>query len=362
MVAQVSPRSVPSPGKRKSTRDFLVSGTAPGHGPGMANSPHDTFFKRTFGRLDVAADHFRRVLPPALVRELQWSTLHREPEESHEHGQELRRDLLFSIRTHGGDPMLLYLHFEHQSSVVPLMALRIVDYEVSALRRWVRAETGRSGARPRHLPRAVAVVLYHGDRAWTAATTIEDLVVDGLSNADPKALCGGFHLLDLSEVEDAALDGLVHRMLALLLLKHIRARDLWERFGTWLDLLGQVATLPDGVERLRAVLQYLGDAVGRPPDHVVDAVVESLPSPAKEDAMQTWADSLRQEGHEEGRQEGREEGRHEMLVDNVERLLVAKFGPLDEAARVRVHGASTAQLEAWLDRILTAASLQSVLD
>ena len=323
----------------------------------MDSDPHDTFFKRAFGRLDVAADHFRRVLPTALVERIDWSTLQREPEETQEHGRALRRDLLFSVRTVDGEPALLYLVFEHQSTVVPLMALRIVDYEVTTLRRWVRAEKARTGSTPRRLPRVIAMVLYHGRRRWTAPTRIEDLVDDGLGDADPMRLRGGFHLLDLGHTPDEALDGLVHRGLALLLLKHVRSPDFWLHFPGWLGLLSEVARLSDGRERVSAVLHYVGGVLGHPPVEVLHAVHEATrDKPVLEDVVQTWADSLRQEGLEKGLEKGLEELRDALRV-----VLVARFGPLDEAQVERIHQASLQELKAGFERVLTAESVEAVL-
>lgn len=67
----------------------------------------------------------------------------------------------------------------------------------------------------------------------------------------------------------------------------------------------------------------------------------------------TVADRLRSEGRNEGRKEGLEEG--------LLKLLRARFGDVPEAAVARIQAASIAQLDAWLDRILTAATLDDVL-
>ena len=73
--------------------------------------------------------------------------------------------------------------------------------------------------------------------------------------------------------------------------------------------------------------------------------------------MKTTADMLREEGRHRGRQEGRVEARR----DTVQRLLRAKFGPLDAHLEARVAAAGGAELEQWLDRILTARSPSEVV-
>jgi len=79
----------------------------------------------------------------------------------------------------------------------------------------------------------------------------------------------------------------------------------------------------------------------------------------------TWADKMMEKGREEGREEGRRqgleagvlEGKRETLL----RLLTAKFGPVPEKARRRVQAlASVAELDAYLERVLTAESLDAM--
>ena len=63
-----------------------------------------------------------------------------------------------------------------------------------------------------------------------------------------------------------------------------------------------------------------------------------------------------QKGLEKGRQEGRTEGEARIL----QRLLVARFGPLSQETQAALSTASTAQLEAWTDRFLSARTLDEV--
>ena len=62
----------------------------------------------------------------------------------------------------------------------------------------------------------------------------------------------------------------------------------------------------------------------------------------------------------QGRTEGRAEGRSEAEFRILSRLLTLKFGALDEATSARLRGASSAELECWTERILSAASLDDV--
>ena len=63
-----------------------------------------------------------------------------------------------------------------------------------------------------------------------------------------------------------------------------------------------------------------------------------------------------------GRQEGHREGRQEGLADAVLRLLTRKFAEVSEDARSRVLSADVEQLSLWIDRVLTADSVEDVFE
>jgi hypothetical protein len=72
-----------------------------------------------------------------------------------------------------------------------------------------------------------------------------------------------------------------------------------------------------------------------------------------EEEIVTAADQLR----EQGRQQGAVQEDREILLD----LLGDRFGALPDAAVARVMEASSAQLRAWIRRVLRAAALDEVL-
>ena len=54
---------------------------------------------------------------------------------------------------------------------------------------------------------------------------------------------------------------------------------------------------------------------------------------------------------------GKAEGKAEVLL----RLLQLKFGMVPEPAAARVRAASLAELDRWVERVITATTLESVL-
>src|SRR5690606_30583233 len=75
-----------------------------------------------------------------------------------------------------------------------------------------------------------------------------------------------------------------------------------------------------------------------------------------------WGEEGRGEGREEGRAEGLELGIKRGRVDTLLSLLQLKFGDIDEARREQIASASLEELERWSRRILSATSLEEVLD
>jgi hypothetical protein len=72
-----------------------------------------------------------------------------------------------------------------------------------------------------------------------------------------------------------------------------------------------------------------------------------------EEAVMTTADMLR----EEGVQKGIKKGQREVLL----KLLSLRFGELPEAVVAQVNTSSPAQLDLWVERILSASTLADVL-
>jgi flagellar biosynthesis/type III secretory pathway protein FliH len=71
-----------------------------------------------------------------------------------------------------------------------------------------------------------------------------------------------------------------------------------------------------------------------------------------EEAMMTYAEKLKQEGHDQGQQEGQ----CKMLL----RQLTRRFGVLPEAVEKRIARAEAAELQDWALRVLDARSLDEV--
>ncbi len=325
----------------------------------MASSIHDALFKMTFSQVEHAAGELQTILPPGLSARIDFATLALCAGTFVD--EELRQrhtDLLFSAEV-AGKKALLYVLFEHQSTVDPLMLFRLLTYMVRIWEAHLRSEPEAT-----RLPAIIPLVLHHSRSGWTAKVAFEDLLdVDAtvLAEIAPYVPCFRCVLDDLGEESE---EGLRARSmsalgrLALWCLKNSRSPEqLVAQLGRWGELMRQVARAPNGMAALGRIFRYMWEVDERVGAEELRRLIRREVGKDVEEAIVTTADMLRAEGHRRGQREGRSQGQREMLL----RLLAKRFGALPEGAVARIDAAGSAELEAWFDRGLTAATLAGVL-
>jgi hypothetical protein len=210
--------------------------------------------------VEHAAGELRRMLPPAMVERVDWSTLAHCPGSFVDEAlKERHTDLLFSV-TLSGHSAFLYVVCEHQSSVEELMAFRLLRYMV---RIWDDYLTRYPQAK--RLPVIVPLVVHHSEKGWTAATAFEqllDLDAEGLAMLADHVPRFRFLLDDVSFESDEALQGrTMMSALGRLVLWCLRnGRSPWriaQEIGGWVELLGEVKRGANGAEALRRIWRYI---------------------------------------------------------------------------------------------------------
>ncbi|AKJ00881.1 putative transposase/invertase (TIGR01784 family) [Archangium gephyra] len=346
------------------------------------SGPHDLFARYTFGHPERAAAELRAVLPAHVVSEVDWSSLRREPGSVVDPElRETESDLLFTARMRTGQPLLLYVLLEHQSSVDRWMALRMLRYVVRQVERW-RQEHLEST----RLPVIIPLVMYHGpDGAWTAPRRVEDLfdLPEGEETQTHwRALVPRFEYLldDLTAEREEALRarwGPPLARLAWLVLRYGRTGELARKLPDWVTLFAQVHADAEGAEHLVVVIRYLlwverNAAVHAAARRVLHSVLDGQRA---EELMRTWAEEMLEQGVQKGlekglargREEGREEGLQQGLLrgraEAILRILTVRGVHADEETRQRILTCTDmATLDRWFDRSLNATILSDVLD
>jgi predicted transposase/invertase (TIGR01784 family) len=342
--------------------------------------PHDALFKKTFSQVEHAAAEFRAVLPAQLVARTNFSTLTLCPGSYvDEVLSGSQSDLLFSVQV-SQKPALLYVLFEHQSSPDKMMPLRLLRYIIRILERHVAEAETVGEALP--LPVVVPVVLHHGEAGWSAATQLEDLfdsqLVEeaGLSKLIPRLT---FVLDDLNQLSDDELErravGLVP--LTLWALRDARNRERLERsVGRWVGALAELFRAPNGREAFGTIFRYIALVAD---DSAATLLTQAFDAgePEVKEALMTLAEKWKAEGEAKGKAEGEAKGKAEGeakgkaegeakgkaegKAETLRKLLTLKFGELSEAAASRIASASEAELDRWVERVLSADTLNAVI-
>ena len=316
----------------------------------MTTNPHDKLFKGVFSDPDNAAVYFATCLPPALVAALDLSRIEHVPgswvdEALREH----HSDLLFRIGLRAAAPaddcaageedatpgILLYVLFEHQSTVLPRMPLKILRYLTRVLDEWSREHLDEN------LPPVVPLVLYHGAEAWTAPLELEGLYeLSGLDEPARIALRPylpqvRYLLEDVSATADEALGGRGIARLTLLVFKHGRSEQLATLvFGWQEDFRTEVARGEPGLHNIRLVVEYLlvvSEVVN------VDDLTEALRSmPEAQDISKSTGRMLVEQGIEQGIEQGRKEVALKLLAKGMPPVEVAEVTelPLEQVLRL----------------------------
>jgi predicted transposase/invertase (TIGR01784 family) len=324
----------------------------------VSSTPHNALFKAVFVHPEHAHGALRSVMPAAVAEAIDWATLAPSPGDFVDAVlRERFTDLRFTVAWRGGGDALVYVLFEHQSTCDDLMAFRLLRYLVRIWDHWLSEHP-----HAKTLPMIVPVVLYHGDRLWSAPVAFDELLA--IPNAvraavAPHTLRLTYLLDDLSEVSDDELRARA-RMTALSRLvaacfKHGRTRaDLVSVLGGWAQVIRDVATAPNGLEALALVMRYILPVNDHVEPEELQAFLERVAGPEAKDTIMTAGERLIQQGEARGLQKGEKA----FLL----RLLHKRFGnQVDEAVERRVEAASSDEMAMWAERLLSGATLAELM-
>ena len=256
-------------------------------------------------------------------------------------------DLVWKIRIN--DRWLyVYLLLEFQSSIDPLMALRMMVY-VGLLYQDLakRKEFAADGKLPPVLP----IVLYNGVPRWTASVLMEKLVTTppaGLESYVPRCR---YLLLDEGQYGADVLNPLRNVVAALFRLETQRGlndvRNVVDALIEWLKEEDQRSLRRAFAIWIKRLLRT------QLPDADIDGIneLQEVRSMLSEN-IKSWFDEYTDKGRQEGLQKG------EALA--LQRLLSKRFGVIPSIITDQIATASVEQIEAWIDSAIDAHQLTDV--
>ena len=138
---------------------------------------HDPSYKLLFSHREMVADLIRGFVREDWVQALDFDTLERVRDIGVSHDlREREDDMIWRLRW-GGRWLYLYLLLEFQSSVDRLMAVRLLTYLGLLYQDLAAAGEIPAGSR---LPAVLPIVLYNGEDAWWAKTSLDELIEPNL--------------------------------------------------------------------------------------------------------------------------------------------------------------------------------------
>lgn len=322
---------------------------------GNGQQPHDGLFRAVLGLPEHASSELRSVLSPELAARIDLDRLEPIPGTFVDKNLARRHtDVLFRTRIDAREAYL-YVLLEHQRTPDSLMAFRMLAYQMRIWKRHLAEAEGGGSPPLQSLPPIIPVVVYQGPRTWTAPTDLGDLLdIDHEMATLLGELLPHVHYLldDLTKVDDEDLRTrplTPATKLALLFLKKVPGdRDIVTWMHRWLAELQAVAA-SSHAEELAVLLTY-AVIVSSTPHEAIQEFAARLGPDAEEIVMTTGQDLIAR---------GRAEGQVVMLLEQLE----ARFGPLDHAARTRLHAAKAADISAWSQRFARGATtLDEVFD
>jgi predicted transposase/invertase (TIGR01784 family) len=269
-------------------------------------TPHNNFFHFALSYLPIARNLLETQLSRAALAELNLESLQVEAGSYIDSDlKEKFSDLLMSVSLANSPPgsakqALVYLLFEHKSQSDRLTAFQLLSYIVRIWEKRLREGLD--------LCPIIPLVVYHGERPWSAARSLQELL-----NA-PSALAEyqvdfRFPLLDLGELPDSGIAGEPILQSTLRLLKYSRSRQLVGMLGELLLRIAQAlpeSQLPQWIKAIGVYVMSVNKNIDA--QEYKQTLKSILPVQFEPGSL---ADRLLIQGREEGRQEGRQEGREE---------------------------------------------------
>lgn len=270
------------------------------------HQPHDRLFRAVFSDADEAASLLQAALPGVIRDSFDWTTLALvEGTFIDTDLRESQSDLLYQVEhMETGQPVSMYLLFEHQSSPDPWLRLRLLRYCCRIWEADRRDDPEKSALRP-----IVPVVFYQGARGWNHSAEFADLFPEAVRSL-PWVPRFTHELLDQTTLEPDAIGGGIKGRIAQLLMMVAFNRHLDAALEFTAELLPLLRQAGGGVDERHQFYLYLLTTQDL---DVVHRLREALRRRGFEegDEIMTYAQQLLAEGEAKGRAEGRVEGRAE---------------------------------------------------
>ncbi len=312
---------------------------------------HDPVYRRIFNRAQIIEEILRRFATGPWAAHLDYSTLAPVPAAFvTKHLKKYEADIIWRVR-YGrgkGDWFYVFVLMELQSSVERFMALRVLGYVLQLCESLLDHGKYLAERRPRRLlPPVLAVVLYNGERQWTAPLSLAKLFkpMEGFTPPDFR-----YVVLDVNRYSPEALRPVEDVTSGVFLLEQSRDVAGLERV---LDELKGVVEDPGLARDITSLVNDVATKLELSEDEIPQA--ENLEEVRM--SLLQRAEKWTQQWMAEGEAKGQRLGMARTLKNQLQR----RFGDVSDQAVDRIDRADVDTLERWSYRILDATVLEDVL-
>ncbi len=271
--------------------------------------------------------------------------------------QSLKRtasDVLYTV-DYTNQPGFSYLYIltEHQSSVDTFLPLRLWRYIISI---W---STHLKKYPDCKLPMVMSLVFYNGSKPYDGPRDIRELIEAPPELIDP-FLLKPFHLVDVSMIPDEEIRQKQWCGLLEYAMKCSRAKEALNYVETFIELLKGVCQ-SGGIDYGTVALQYfITQTETAQPGRLFKALEQGLNEEGQ--IMATVAQYLREQGMQQGMQQGIVRGEQQGERKLLSLQLTRRFGDIPVRYAQLLETADSDLLLQWADRLLNAASLESIFE
>jgi hypothetical protein len=319
---------------------------------------HDPVYRRIFNRAQIIEEILRRFATGPWAAHLDFSTLTPVPADFvAKYLKKYEADIIWRVR-YGpgkGDWFFVFVLMELQSSPQRFMALRLLGYVVHLCEALLEHGKYLPARRPRRLlPPVLPVVLYNGEKPWTAPLSLAELFqpMEGYTPPDFR-----YVVLDVNRYPPEELRPVEDVTSGVFLLE--QSQDV-EELELVLDELEGVVTDPGLARDIASLVNDVAIKLELSEEEVprvknLEEVRMSLLQRAER-----WTQEWMAEGEAKGRAEGMAEGRRLGKAETLKIQAQRRFGDLPAWAVDRIDRADVDTLERWSYRVLDATALDDV--
>ena len=276
------------------------------------HNTHDSGYKMLFSNHEMVRQLLTSFVDEEWIHELEFGSLERiDKSFVSDRFEERESDIIYKVNFKGNE-VYIFILLEFQSTVDRFMALRMLRYITELYEYLVRNH------KLKKLPAVFPVMLYNGDKKWTAPEELDNLI----ENSIPGAYIPHFRYYKIAENEfdREFLFRLNNAVAALFYTENCQGKDLQHEIDIIVELIK--GEKPEEYNMLTGWLAYRFP--GNP--ELVDEIksIEEVKTMLST-SLKKYGEELKREGFEKGIEKGR--------IDTARKLLKKEM-PLKEIAEV----------------------------